>query len=154
MRFTAFFNSRLIFKSFSNLVHQICFEVLIYCDSTNKTISISIELAHLLLVFVLHVHFFQLLSIASFFHLFSLSSTITFIDVTIFFTFTYATSRYSLFISFAFVISFIFAFKKIDFVMFRFRIHFERKIIEIMSSRSSIIKSQKIKISICIDMKI
>ena len=58
LKFIAAFDSRLIFQNFLNFVHQICFEILIYCDSTNKTISISIELAHFLLVFVLRVHFF------------------------------------------------------------------------------------------------
>ena len=64
-RFITIFDSRLTFQSFSNLVHQICFEILIYCDSTNKAISVNIELAHLLLVSILHIHIFQMLSIAS-----------------------------------------------------------------------------------------
>ena len=106
--------------------------MLIYYDSTNKTISINIELAHLLLVSDLNAHFSQLSVITSFFHSSFLSSIIIFIDGTIFFILTSAALRYSFFISSAFVISFIFAFKKIDFVKFCFRIHFERKIIEIM----------------------
>ena len=97
-RLTAIFNSRLIFQNFLNFVHQICFEFLIYYDSTNKAISINIELAYFLFVFVLCAHFFQLLLIALFFHLFLSSSTITFLDVTIFFIFTFVTFRYSLFI--------------------------------------------------------
>ena len=83
-------------------------------------------------MFVLRVHFSQLSSITSFSYSFPLSSTIMFIDVMIFFIFTSAALRYSLFISFIFVISFIFAFKEIDFVMFRFYIHSEREIIKIM----------------------
>ena len=62
---TAVFDSRLIFQNFLNFVHQICFEVLIYCNSTNKTISVNIELAHLLFLSVLHAHVFQMSSIAS-----------------------------------------------------------------------------------------
>ena len=81
---------------------------------------------------VLRAHFFQLSLIASFSHLFSSSSTIMFIDVIMFFIFTFAAPRYWFFIPLIFVISFIFAFKKIDFVMFHFRIHSEREIIEIM----------------------
>ena len=130
--FTAIFDPKLIFQDFSNLVYQICFKVSIYCDSMNRAMSISIELAHLLFVFVLRAHFFQMSSIASFFHSFSLSLTIMFINVTTSFILTFATFQYSFFISSASVISSIFAFKKIDFVIFRFRIHFERKIIEIM----------------------
>ena len=103
-----------------------------YCNSTNKTISINIELAYFFSVSVLRIYFSQLSLITLFFHLFSLSSTVTFIDVTIFFIFTFITSRYSFFILSAFVISFIFAFKEINFVIFCFRIHSERKIIEIM----------------------
>ena len=66
-RFIAAFDPSLIFQNFSNLVHQICFEVLIYYDSTNKAILINIEPTYLLFVFVLRAHFFQLLLIASFF---------------------------------------------------------------------------------------
>ena len=55
-----------------------------------------------------------------------------FIDMTIFFILTSAASRYSFFILFTFMISFIFAFKKIDFSIFHFRIHSEKEIIEIM----------------------
>ena len=128
----AIFHSRLIFQNFLNLVHQICFEILIYYDSTNKAILINIELTHLLFVFVLRVYFFQLSLIALFSYSFSLLSIIIFVDVTIFFIFTSAMFRYLLFISFIFMILFIFAFKKIDFVIFRFHIYFERKIIEIM----------------------
>ena len=131
-RFIAVFDLKLIFQDFLNLIHQICFGILICCSLPNKTISVNIELAHLLLVSVLRVHFFQLSSTALFSHLFSSSSAVTFIDVTIFFIFTFAASWYSLFISSAFVILFIFAFKEIDFVMFRFRIHSKREIIEIM----------------------
>ena len=98
-RLTTIFDSRLIFQDFSNLVHQIYFEILIYYDLTNKVISINIELAHLLFVFVLRAHFFQMLSIVSFFYSFSSSSTIMFIDMTIFFIFIFAAFRYSLFIS-------------------------------------------------------
>ena len=132
LKFTTVFNSKLIFQEFSNLIHQICFEILIYCDSANRTISVSIELAHFLLVFVLRAHFSQLLLIASSFHLFSSSSIVTCIDVTIFFILTFTASRYSLFISFTFVTLSISAFKEIEFVIFRFRIHSKRKIIEIM----------------------
>ena len=131
-RFIAVFNSKSIFRNFLNFLYQICFEILIYCDSTNKVISVSIELAHLLLVFILHAHFSQLSLIASFSHLFSLTSTIMFIEVTIFFILMSAVSRYSFFISFIFIISFIFAFKEINFFMFRFRIHSEREIIKIV----------------------
>ena len=56
-RLTAVFDSKLIFQDFSNLVDQVCFEILIYCDSTNRTISVNIELVHLLCVSVLRVHF-------------------------------------------------------------------------------------------------
>ena len=66
LRFTTVFNSRLIFQDFSNLVYQICFEILIYCNLTNKTISVSIELAHLLSVSVLRTHIFQMSSIVLF----------------------------------------------------------------------------------------
>ena len=82
-RLTTVSNSKLIFENFSNFIYQICFEILIYCDSTNRTILISIELAHFLFVSVLHIHFSQLLSVVSFSYSFSLSSTITFIGVTI-----------------------------------------------------------------------
>ena len=132
LRFTTILNSRLIFQNFSKLIHQICFEILIYYNLTNKAISISIEFTHLLFVSVLRAHFFQLSSVISFSHLFSLSLTILFIDVTIFFIFTSATFRYSLFISFAFMILFIFAFKKTNFVIFYFHIYFEKEIIKIM----------------------
>ena len=57
-RFTTVFDLRLIFQNFLNLIHQICFEILIYCDSMNRTILINIELAHFFLVSVLRVHFF------------------------------------------------------------------------------------------------
>ena len=46
LKLTTIFDSRLIFQGFSNLVHQICFEILIYYDSTNKAISISIEFTY------------------------------------------------------------------------------------------------------------
>ena len=62
-RFTAVFDSRLIFQNFSNFAHQICFKILIYCDSTNKAILISIELAHLFFVSVLRAHISQMLLI-------------------------------------------------------------------------------------------
>ena len=132
LRFTAIFTSKLTFQNFSNLAHQICFEVLIYCDSTNKMILISIELTHLLSVSVLHAHFFQMLSVALFSHSFSSSLTVTFINMTISSIFTSAALRYSLFIPYTFMISLILAFKKIDFAIFRFCIHSEREIIEIM----------------------
>ena len=64
-RFTTLFNLRLIFQNFSNLVYQICFEILSYCDLTNKTISVNIELAHLLLMFVLYIHVSQMSLIVS-----------------------------------------------------------------------------------------
>ena len=131
-KFTKVFDSRLIFQNFLNFIHQVCFEILIYCDLTNKMILISIELAHLLFMSVLRVHFSQMLSVVLFSHSFSSSSIIMFIDVIISFTFTFAALRYSFFISLAFMILFIFAFKKIDFVMFRFCIHSEKKIIKIM----------------------
>ena len=131
-RFTAVFDSRLIFQNFLNFVYQICFEILIYCDSTNKAISINIKFTHFLSVSVLRAHCFQLSSIALLFHSSLSSSTIMFIDVTIFFIFTSAASRYSFFILFIFMISSIFTFKKIDFIIFHFYIHFEKKIIEIM----------------------
>ena len=131
-RFTAVFNSRLTFQNFSNLIYQICFEILIYCDSTKRTISISIELAHFLFVSVLRAHFSQLSSIALFSYSTFLSSIIIFVDVTSSFILTSATSRYLFFILLASVILFIFAFKKIDFIIFHFYIHFEREIIEIM----------------------
>ena len=98
----------------------------------NKAISVNIKFTHLLFMSVLHVHFSQLISIASFSHSFSLSLIIMFIDVIISFILTSVTFRYSLFISFTFVISFIFAFKKIDLIIFRFRIHLENEIIEII----------------------
>ena len=88
LRLTTVFDLKSIFQDFSNLVHQICFEILIYYDLTNKTISISIELAYFLFLFVLRAHVFQMLLIASFSHSFSLLLTIIFIDVTIFFIFT------------------------------------------------------------------
>ena len=66
-RFTAVFNSKFIFQDFLNLVHQIYFKILIYYDLTNKTISINIELTHLLSMSVLRVHVFQMSSIVSFF---------------------------------------------------------------------------------------
>ena len=131
LKFTTIFNLKLVFQNFSKFVHSIYFKILISYDLTNRTISINIELAHLLSVFILRIHFSQLSSIVSFFHAFSLSSIIIFIDVTIFFIFMFATFRYSFFISSAFVISFIFAFEKIDFVMFCFRIHFGKEIIKI-----------------------
>ena len=126
-RLTTIFDSRLIFQDFSNLVHQICFEVLIYYNSTNKIILISIELAHLFFVSVLRVYFFQLLSIISSSHSIFSSLTVMFIDVIISSIFTSAAFRYSFFISSIFMISFIFAFKKIYFVIFCFCIHFEKK---------------------------
>ena len=89
-KFTAIFDSKLIFQNFSNLAHQICFEILIYYDSTNKAISVSIELTHFLFVSVLRAHFFQILSIASFSHSSSSSLIIIFIDVIISFIFTSA----------------------------------------------------------------
>ena len=64
-KLTAVFDSRLIFQNFPNFVHQICFGVLIYYDSMNKIISISIELAHLPFVSVLRVHVSQMLLIVS-----------------------------------------------------------------------------------------
>ena len=131
-RFITIFNSKLTFQDFSNLVHQIDFGVLTYCDLTNKTILINIELAHLLSVFILRAQLSQLSSIALFSHSSFLLLTVTFIDVTISFIFTFIVLRYSFFISSAFVTSFIFAFKKIDFIIFHFRIHFERKIIKII----------------------
>ena len=45
-RFITIFDSKLIFQNFSNLAYQICFEILIYYDSINKAISVSIEFAH------------------------------------------------------------------------------------------------------------
>ena len=57
-KFITIFDSKLIFQDFLNFIHQICFKVLIYCDSTNKIILINIELAYLLVMFVLHVHIF------------------------------------------------------------------------------------------------
>ena len=99
---------------------------------TNKAISISIELAHLLFMSVLCIYFSQLSSVVSSSHLFSLSSTITFIDVTIFFILTSVAFQYSFFILLVLIISFIFAFKEINFVMFRFCIYSEREIIKIM----------------------
>ena len=131
-KLTAIFDSRLIFPNFLNFIHQICFEILIYYDSMNRTISINIELTYFLFVSILRAHFSQMSSITSFSHSSFSSLTIIFIDATISFILTSATFRYSLFISSVSVISFISAFKKIDFVMFRFHIHFERKIIEIM----------------------
>ena len=131
-RFTALCNSRLVFQKFSNFVYQICFEILIYCDSTNKTILININLAHFFFVSISHVHFSQLSLIALFSHSFSSLLTIIFIDVIISLILTSATFRYSLFISFIYMTSFIFAFKEINFVIFCFYIHFERKIIKIM----------------------
>ena len=65
-KFTAVFDSRLIFQNFLNFIHQICFEILIYYDSTNKAILINIEFTHLLFVSVLHAHVFSMLLIASF----------------------------------------------------------------------------------------
>ena len=131
-KFTTVSDSRLIFQDFLNFARQICFEVLIHCDSMNRAISINIKLAYFLLVSVLRTHFFQMSLIASFFYSFFSSLIIIFIDVTIFFILTSAAFWYSFFFSFIFMISSIFAFKEIDFVMFRFCIHFEREIIEIM----------------------
>ena len=125
-KFTTTFDLRLIFQNLLNLIHQIYFEILIYYDSTNKMILINIEFAHLLSVSILYAHFFQLLLIALFSHLFYLLSIIMFIDMTIFFIFTSIAFEYSFFISFIFVTLSIFAFKNIDFVMFRFRIYFKK----------------------------
>ena len=131
LKLIAIFDSRLIFQHFLNLVYQICFEILIYYNSINKIISISIKLAHFLLMFVLRVHFFQLLSIALSFHSFSLSLTIIFIHMTIFFIFTFAASRYSFFII-CFCNFIYLRVQKIDFVMFHFCIYSERKVIKII----------------------
>ena len=65
-RLTIVFDSRLIFHNFSNFVYQICFEILIYCDLMNRTISINIELTHLLCVFVLRAHVSPMSSIVLF----------------------------------------------------------------------------------------
>ena len=64
-RFITVFDSRLIFQNFLNLVHQICFEILIYCDSTNKAKLINIEFTYLLLVSVLRAYISQMSSTAS-----------------------------------------------------------------------------------------
>ena len=56
LRFTAIFNSRLIFQNFLKFIYQICFEILRYFNSTNKIISVNIELAHLFFVSILRAH--------------------------------------------------------------------------------------------------
>ena len=39
LRLTTVFDSRLTFQNFLNFVHQIRFEILIYCDSANSNIN-------------------------------------------------------------------------------------------------------------------
>ena len=126
------FDSKIVVEDFSNFFLQLCFDVLMYCDSINKALSISIELAKLLILSVLYVHFFQMSSIVSFSHLFTSSSTVSFIRDAIFFTFAFSTSDYFFFASIAFAVAFIFSFKNANFAMFRFRVHFERRFIDIM----------------------
>ena len=103
-----------------------------YCDSINKTLLINIELAKLLILSVLHAHFFQMSSIISFFYLFISSSTISFTRDAISFTFAFLTFDYSFFVSIVFIVAFISSFKNVNFKMFRFRVHFERRFIDIM----------------------
>ena len=103
-----------------------------YCDSINKTLSINIELAKLFILFILHVHFSQMSSIVLFSHLFISSLTTSLIRDAIFFTFTFSTSDYFFFVSIVSVVAFIFFFKNVNFKMFWFRVHFERRFIDIM----------------------
>ena len=54
-RLTIVFNLKLVFQNFSNSIHQICFEILIFCDLMNRIILISIEFTHLLFMSVSRV---------------------------------------------------------------------------------------------------
>ena len=132
VKFRVAFDSRIVVEDFSNFFLQLCFDVLIYCDSINKVLLINIELAKLLILFVLHAHFSQMSSIILFFHLFISSSTVSFIRDAISSTFAFSTFNYFFFVSIAFVVAFISSFKNANFEMFRFRVHLEQRFIDIM----------------------
>ena len=118
IKFHVVFNSKIIVKDFLNLFLQLCFDVLMYCDSINKVLLINIELAKLFTLFVLHVHFSQMSSIVLFFHLFILSFIISLIHNAIFFTFTFSASDYFFFVSIISAVAFISFFKNANFKMF------------------------------------
>ena len=132
MKFHIVFNLKIVVKDFLNFFLQLCFDVLMYCDSINKTLLINIELTKLFILFILHVHFSQMSSIVSFFHLIISLSIISLIRDAIFFTFIFSTFDYFLFVLIVFVIAFIFSFKNANFKMFRLRVHFEQRFIHIM----------------------
>ena len=132
VKLRAVFDSRIVVKDFSNFFLQLCFDILMYCDSINRTLSINIELAKLLTLFVLHAHFSQMSSIVLSFHLFISSSTISLIRDAISFTSAFSTFDYFFFVSIAFAVASISSFKNANFEMFRFRVHFERRFINIM----------------------
>ena len=121
---------------------------------TNRAISISIEFVHLLLVFVLYTHFFQLLSIVLFSYSFSPSLTMMYIDVIIFFLFMSATSRYPFFILFISIILSICSFKKTILLCFVFIFILKEKSLRLYFLKSSTIKLRRIKISMCVNIKI
>ena len=134
---------------------QLCFDVLIYCDSINKALLINIKFAKLLVLFVLHAHFSQMSSIILFFHLFISLSAVSFTRDAIFFTFTFSTFNYFLFVSIVSAVAFISFFKNANFKMFRFRVHLERRFIDIMFIKIfeyQITKNKSLKIYIYKDL--